>query len=98
MDCPLCRAGNDAGPQCRRCKADLSLLFAVEEQRRLRLRELYAAIRKDDLRRAAALLDEVEKLRPDDESLRLRAVLALLRGQFALALELGLCTRRSGAE
>lgn len=26
--CPCCKAVNDAGPHCRRCRADLSLLFA----------------------------------------------------------------------
>lgn len=34
MRCPVCRAENDRGPNCRRCRADLSLLFALEKQRR----------------------------------------------------------------
>ena len=32
MICPCCKANNDSGPACRRCKADLSLLFAFEKQ------------------------------------------------------------------
>ena len=33
VPCPCCKASNDTGPACRRCKADLSLLFAVESER-----------------------------------------------------------------
>ena len=28
--CPVCKAENSQGPTCRRCKADLSLLFRLE--------------------------------------------------------------------
>ena len=38
MKCPVCRAENDQGPQCRRCKADLALLFTLADQRRSALR------------------------------------------------------------
>ena len=34
MNCPVCRATNDQGAQCRRCKADLGLLFRLEAQRK----------------------------------------------------------------
>jgi hypothetical protein len=34
MRCPVCRAEVEQGPQCRRCRADLSLLFALDRQRR----------------------------------------------------------------
>ncbi len=30
--CPCCKAGNDAGTTCRRCKADLSQLVAWQCQ------------------------------------------------------------------
>ena len=33
MQCPVCRASNDVGPACRRCKADLSVLFELESVR-----------------------------------------------------------------
>ena len=33
MRCPVCKADNLETPQCRRCKADLSLLVAVERRR-----------------------------------------------------------------
>ena len=33
MQCPVCKADNAQGPLCRRCKADLSLLFRLEARR-----------------------------------------------------------------
>ena len=33
MRCPVCKAENEMTPQCRRCKADLSLLLALERGR-----------------------------------------------------------------
>ena len=33
IPCPCCKASNDTGPSCRRCKADLSLLLAIEAER-----------------------------------------------------------------
>ena len=33
IPCPCCKAANDAGPACRRCKADLALLFQIESDR-----------------------------------------------------------------
>ena len=33
LRCPVCKAENAQGPNCRRCKADLSLLFALEDRR-----------------------------------------------------------------
>ena len=54
MRCPVCKAENAQGPACRRCKADLSLLFALEERRAWALaeaRRLLAAGRVDEARR-----------------------------------------------
>lgn len=33
MQCPVCKADNSQGPACRRCKADLSLLWELEVRR-----------------------------------------------------------------
>ena len=33
MLCPACKADNAQGPACRRCKADLSPLWALEARR-----------------------------------------------------------------
>ena len=34
MKCPVCKAAVQLGTQCRRCKADLSLLLALRAQQR----------------------------------------------------------------
>ncbi len=36
MRCPVCKA-EAPGPQCRRCKADLAVLFDLESARRAQL-------------------------------------------------------------
>ena len=33
LRCPVCRATDNRGSPCRRCKADLSLLVRLEEER-----------------------------------------------------------------
>jgi hypothetical protein len=81
--CPACRAENAQGPACRRCRADLSLLFALEERRAWALaeaRRLLAAGRPDE---AGAMADEADGLRSDDESRQLQAVTRLMRRDFA---------------
>jgi hypothetical protein len=85
MRCPVCRADNDQGPQCRRCRADLRLLFQVEEQRRYALDEAGRSVARGQLRRARVLLDGVEALRRDGDSVRLRALISLLERDFASA-------------
>src|SRR5438093_11568024 len=62
LRCPVCRAENTQGPSCRRCKADLSLLFALEEQRRQALgtaRDAAARGAWRDFLAAAARADEL---------------------------------------
>ncbi len=85
LTCPCCRAANTAD-MCRRCKADLSLLAAVETARdhHVTLARRFAA----ELRHADALahLDRAAALRPGDDVARLRATLLLLDGRFADAL------------
>jgi hypothetical protein len=88
MRCPVCKADNVQPPQCRRCKADLTLLFDLEDQRRWELdeaRRSLAAGRWDDARRHA---DRGDWLRRDDESARLAAVARLLTRDFAGAWQL----------
>jgi hypothetical protein len=85
MRCPACRADNAAGPQCRRCRADLSLLFALEDQRGLMLRQAALAARRGDWPEASRLAAEADALRQGEESGRLLAVAALMRGDFSAA-------------
>ena len=85
VPCPCCRASNDAGPACRRCRADLGPLFALEARRDFLLadaRRLAAAGRVADALTAAA---EAAALRTGDDVLRLRAALHLLAGDFPTA-------------
>jgi hypothetical protein len=83
LTCPVCRAANDTGPACRRCRADLTLCFAVERQREHALaaaRHAAAAGRWDDALRHAGRARELRR-GPDAE--RLLAALALGAGRFA---------------
>ena len=82
IPCPCCRAINDT-PTCRRCKADLSLLVAVETRREYLLDAARAELgRGGD---ALALLDEAASLRGGSDVAQLRAVAALIRGEYSLA-------------
>jgi hypothetical protein len=83
MRCPVCRAENDEGPQCRRCRTDLSLLFALEEQRNHALGVAYQFLRLGKFRHALAIAAGVEALRTDEDSRRLRAVVYLLERDYA---------------
>jgi hypothetical protein len=85
MRCPVCRAENDGGPNCRRCRADLSLLFDLEARRRRAVERARAELAQRRAREALALLDEAEALRRGDDVRRLRAVAHLLRRDFARA-------------
>lgn len=85
MRCPVCRAENAQGPQCRRCKADLGLLFALEEQRQAAIVAACQALSRGELRRALAIAEGVDALCSDTESCRLLAVIHLLRRDFARA-------------
>jgi hypothetical protein len=85
IPCPVCRARVESGPQCRRCKADLSLLFTLEARRDAALaaaRRSLAAGRTDE---ALTLARGAEQLRRGDDSRRLIAAAHLLRRDFAAA-------------
>jgi hypothetical protein len=82
LRCPVCKAENTQGPVCRRCKADLSMLFALEEKRSRALTAARAALaerRWEEARTAAKMADH---LRRDDETKELLAVTALVCGDF----------------
>jgi hypothetical protein len=85
MRCPVCRADNDQGPQCRRCRADLSPLFDLEGQRRRAVERARNELAQGRVREALALLDEAEALRRGDDLRPLRAAAYLLGHDFARA-------------
>jgi hypothetical protein len=83
MKCPVCKAQVEQGPQCRRCRADLSLLFRLEEQRSRALAAARAWLDLGHPEDALAMLDRVDSLRRDVDLVRLRAVCHLLQRDFA---------------
>lgn len=87
MRCPVCKAVVDQGPQCRRCRADLSLLFDVEKQAETARTAAASFVcqgrREDSLRMAEGAF----ATHADSESQRLLAVLHLLRRDFAGAYQ-----------
>ncbi len=82
MRCPVCKADNSQGPQCRRCKADLSLLFALEEQRGRMLAEARRCLRRGQWQAAAEHAEAANWLRCDEDSWQLAAVAHLLGRDF----------------
>lgn len=112
LRCPVCKADNPLTPipsppggegigvrgtNCRRCKADLSVLFALEEHRAALLVEArsHAAIG-----RWSDFLDTVEQahaLRAGKETYRLKAVGRLLLGDKTAALQNALLAQERSA-
>jgi hypothetical protein len=86
VPCPCCKASNDTGPNCRRCKADLSLLSAVEVQRDDLVGDACRLAAKSRFPESLAALDRAAQLRRGDDVARLRAAVLLLAGDFPAAL------------
>ncbi len=84
IDCPLCQASNTQSP-CRRCKADLHLLFAVASQQRQQLHQARQALRQGQLDRAKQTLIAAASLWRNAETVRLQSLVALLEGDFGKA-------------
>lgn len=85
LTCPACRAGNDTPPTCRRCKADLSLLWAVEAARSAALATADTEARAGRWAAARATAERAHALRAGDDSRRLCAALALIDRDFRAA-------------
>ena len=88
MRCPVCRAENSEGPSCRRCKADLSPLFALEARREALLALARADGRAGNWPDAHEAAMEADGLRRDEASVRLLAVAALMCRDFHQAWRL----------
>ena len=88
LTCPVCRAENSQGPNCRRCKADLSMLFALETEREGHLALIGKAVAESRWEDALAHLDEVAQIRDDDKVPPMRSALLLLAGKFQQALQI----------
>jgi len=81
--CPCCRTSNETAT-CRRCKADLSLLAAVEARRQYLIEEARSAL--GERRSADAALNEAAGLRDGNDVAQLRALAALLHGDYEGAM------------
>ncbi|HJZ92201.1 MAG TPA: hypothetical protein VKE40_15100 [Gemmataceae bacterium] len=84
--CPVCRADNSIAPACRRCKADLSLLWALEARRECHVAAAKSAVEAGRFEQALDELRETEELRAGPDVERLRACVAVLRGDFDAAV------------
>ncbi len=86
--CPVCKLDAVSTPTCRRCKADLQLLLQVETQRRHAQWQTLQALRQADAAQADYAAEKADLMHGDRQTLRLRALTALLKRQFALAVAL----------
>jgi hypothetical protein len=86
MRCPVCKADDVEGPLCRRCKADLSLLFHMETQRERSCAKARQCLYDGDWSGAIRFAAQADGFRNDDESLRLAALGCLFLRDFERAL------------
>ncbi len=86
MTCPVCRATNDASvTTCRRCKADLSLVVAVEARRVGLLSAATSAIAAGEFEGALRYLASAEAVRGGADVERVRATAHLANRDYAAA-------------
>jgi hypothetical protein len=85
LTCPVCKAENAAGPACRRCKADLTMLFALDERRTALLAQSQQFSQRGELREALRIARQANDLRCDRESLRWLTLMLLLDENFGEA-------------
>jgi hypothetical protein len=82
LRCPVCKAENAQGTTCRRCKADLSMLFALERKRERAIIAARVELTAGRWSEARAQARTADHLRHDEESQELLALTALLCGDF----------------
>jgi hypothetical protein len=85
MRCPVCRATDNQTAQCRRCKADLSLLLQLQKARGVLLDRAAQAAARGEGAACSALAAQAHQVGSDDDSLRSLAVGSLLQHDFAHA-------------
>jgi Flp pilus assembly protein TadD len=91
----VCKAQVENGPQCRRCRADLALLFTLEWQRAQALAAARTAIARGQGSEAIAAAERADELRHGPDACSLRALGHLLERDFAGAWRTYLKSRRS---
>ena len=83
MRCPLCRATDIRTEQCRRCKADLTLLAQLERDRAKVLAAAEWHLGRGEADEGLADAKLANELRGDSDSFRLLALASMLKMDFA---------------
>ena len=86
LRCPVCRVDNTTGPNCRRCKADLSLLIDLETSRARHIALAQYALASERFDDALEQLSAAEEFRTSADVQRMKACAYLLAGDFSAAL------------
>jgi alkyl sulfatase BDS1-like metallo-beta-lactamase superfamily hydrolase len=82
LRCPVCKAENSAGPLCRRCKADLAVLWELETHRERLLAAARQAAGRGEWRTFLTLVEQAVTLREDEETTRLLLAGLVLNGDY----------------
>lgn len=82
--CPVCKATN-TDASCRRCRADLSMLFALESQRSHLLAQAQACAQQADGDGIVHAAENAERLRSGPDARRWLVYGHLLRHDFVSA-------------
>lgn len=85
FQCPACRAKQVWSAECRRCKADLTLLRRFELEVGRRRYQLLNELRFNRNTSALRHAKRLYQLRPDEDAARLLAVCYLACGNFSQA-------------
>ena len=86
LTCPVCGAVNETGPACRRCRADLTLCFAVEARREQALAGARDAAAEGRVKDAIDFAEAAANLRRAPDAAELLATMHLLAGDYEAAL------------
>lgn len=86
MRCPVCRANNEEGEECRRCKADLSLLFQLEAEREILLNQAMNHAVCGEWQQMLRMAQSAHELRQGEDTLQLLASGAVMVSDYAQAL------------
>jgi len=86
--CPTCQAKQDASPECRRCKCDLTLVVAMRESAQAMHEACLRRLRSGDYRAALDCALRRHAITPDATSRRLLGVVYLLQGRYQAALDM----------
>jgi hypothetical protein len=95
MRCPVCKADNSLAPTCRRCKADLVLLWDLEARRDALLASARRQLQQGNWLAATTEAHSAAALRRGLDAAQLGAVARLLARNFDGALS---TYRRAQAE